>query len=195
MSILAPCLWGYAIKHTTNSSSALPDGFTSQTLTHVMPHRQSAQLLRSQAHLSSVMLQVLAVIFDILVSHRRMAKWHEEKIRQHVQDAAHLAEQREQLTQRLASHQQATSSSSSSKPRSGSPHRRPQPAPQSNSRGDSPMKAGPRKDGVIGSRHKSSKSDGDLAFHAMENGHAMERTRSHDVLVNTPAEVQPLPDA
>ena len=59
-------------------------------------------------------VQVLAVIFDILVSHQRMAKWHEERIGQHVQDAGRLAEQREQLAQRLASHQQASTSSSPS---------------------------------------------------------------------------------
>ena len=73
-------------------------------------------------------MQVLAVIFDILVSHRRMAKWHEERIAQHVQDAARLAEQREQMAQRLASHQQASTSSSKASWTPSKP-----PAPQTSS--------------------------------------------------------------
>lgn len=195
-------------------------------------------------HMQRWRMQVLAVIFDILVSHRSMARWHQERIAQHVQDAAELADRREQVAQRLASHEQASSShpghkgnnsgpsklgpqssnvsqqkdtagqQASSKTKSSAPEQMHSssslsgPAangpgrPEGQGRAEQPSGPGAtapsgaaKKAALVpadvGSRprHKSSKSDGDLAFHALENGHALSRTRSHDHLPGPPAEV------
>ena len=157
------------------------------------------------------------MIFDILVSHRSMAKWHQERIAQHVEDAAGLAERQEQLAQRLASHEQASSStgkaaagpsqsngnsSSSSKPSATGPSSSKGPAANGprvvdgqKGRSKSPAPGSPLQKAVVPAdvesrpRHKSSKSDGDLAFRAMENGHTLSRTRSHDRLPDPPAQV------
>ena len=51
------------------------------------------------------------------------------------------------------------------------------------------VKAGSIGDGVLKARHESFKSDGDLVFHAMKREHVMACMRSHDVLVEAPAEV------
>jgi hypothetical protein len=42
------------------------------------------------------------VIFDVLVSHFRMSRWHEERIAQHLAQAAALQEARGELEQRRA---------------------------------------------------------------------------------------------
>ena len=50
------------------------------------------------------------VVFDILLSHHRMTKWHEQRVQQHLQDIAVLHAAVAQQEERLHSHAAASTS-------------------------------------------------------------------------------------
>ena len=56
------------------------------------------------------LLQVLMVVFDILLSHHRMTKWHEQRVQHHLQDMAVLQAAVAQQEERLHSHAAASTS-------------------------------------------------------------------------------------
>lgn len=53
---------------------------------------------------------MLMVIFDILVSHRRMSKWHERRIQSHLREQQAMHTAKLELQQRLSSNAQASTS-------------------------------------------------------------------------------------
>ena len=55
---------------------------------------------------------MLMVMFDILVSHRRMSKWHERRIQAHLREQQAMHTAKLDLQHRLASHAAASTSSS-----------------------------------------------------------------------------------
>ena len=59
-----------------------------------------------------LLLQMLMVLFDILVSHRRMSKWHEKQIQSHLLDQQAIYTAKLELQQRIDSNAQASSSRS-----------------------------------------------------------------------------------
>lgn len=60
-----------------------------------------------------VLLQMLMVLFDILVSHRRMSRWHEKRIQAHLRDQQATQHAKQELQQRLESNAQASTSQAS----------------------------------------------------------------------------------
>lgn len=57
-----------------------------------------------------MLLQMLMVLFDILVSHRRMSKWHEKRIQAHLKDQQATQQAKQELLLRLESNGQASTS-------------------------------------------------------------------------------------
>ena len=55
-------------------------------------------------------MQMLMVIFDILVSHRRMSKWHEKRIQSSLKEQQAMHEAKLELQQRIDSNAQASTS-------------------------------------------------------------------------------------
>ena len=55
---------------------------------------------------------MLMVIFDILVSHRRMSKWHERRIQAHLREQQAMHAAKLELQQRLSSNAHASTSHS-----------------------------------------------------------------------------------
>ena len=56
---------------------------------------------------------MLMVLFDILVSHRRMSRWHEKRIQQHLKDQQATQQAKLDLQRRLNSNAEASTSQSS----------------------------------------------------------------------------------
>ena len=57
-----------------------------------------------------LLLQMMMVLFDILVSHRRMSRWHEKRIQAHLKDQQATQQAKQELQQRLQSNGQASTS-------------------------------------------------------------------------------------
>ena len=55
-------------------------------------------------------MQMLMVIFDILVSHRHMGKWHEKRIQSHLREQQAIHSAKLELQQRIDSNAQASTS-------------------------------------------------------------------------------------
>ena len=75
--------------------------------THTHTHTHTGLL---KAPTGVCLLQVLMVVFDILLSHHRMTKWHEQRVQQHLQDMAVLQAAVAQQEERLHSHAAASTS-------------------------------------------------------------------------------------
>lgn len=58
-------------------------------------------------------LQMLMVLFDILVSHRRMSRWHEKRIQSHLRDQQATQQAKQELQRRLDSNSQTSTSQAS----------------------------------------------------------------------------------
>lgn len=63
-------------------------------------------------NLTPMPLQMLMVIFDILVSHRQMSKWHERRIQAHLREQQAMHTAKLELQQRLSSNAHASTSHS-----------------------------------------------------------------------------------
>ena len=57
-------------------------------------------------------MQMLMVLFDILVSHRRMGKWHEKRIQSHLREQQAIHSAKLEWQQRIDSNAQASTSQS-----------------------------------------------------------------------------------
>ena len=61
-----------------------------------------------------MLLQMLMVLFDILVSHRQMSRWHEKRIQAHLKDQQATQHAKQELLRRLKSNGEASTSQAAS---------------------------------------------------------------------------------